>query len=480
MFIPLLLVLVVWTLYLAATGGPHKALWVGWMSVLMLAPTWMVKTFGSLEMDMRSGVAVAVLAGFLFFQKENLKIRWLWLDALLLLLVATQVASGFGAGEIRPLTIPEIMRRWLPAYVMGRLFFQSADDLDRVLPIASKLVLILSLYAIGEALLKFNLINEILGKQFAVLEAGEGYRWGIKRAQGPLNHPIFFGMMLVMLFPWAVEAGRRARRKIGPRWWLSLPLLALGATFCTASRGAIIAAVFTVYVTLFFRRPKLRIVMILLLILGGAGAYYGKQAMMQTLSEMAGESKEAARTIVIDGEEVEYTGTKHRLLLYRAYGKAIRQAGPFGYGIRMQGVPIEKHLAYRFSSIDNHYLLFLLQYGYMGIGLFVAATLCALAYLAVAAWDPKRPQSGFAGALFGSLLAVALLLQTVWFASDFAVVWLFCAGLAGSLHSLPRTAAPARGEEPEPSDVPVAENPVMQRRLTPGWAPTRETHEERP
>lgn len=467
-----------WVLYVAATGGPRKALWVGWMTTLMLAPVWLVKGFGSIQMDMRTGAAVAVLAGFLLFPEEKLRIRWLWLDTLLLLLVASQVVSGFGADEIRPLTIPEIMRRWLPAYVMGRLFFQSVDDLDRLLPIVSRLVLILSLYAIGEALLKFNPVNEILGKHYAVLEAGEGYRWGIKRAQGPLNHPIFFGLMLVMLFPWAVEAGRRARHGAGPRWWLSLPALAFGSVFCTASRGPIIAALFTVYATLFFRRPKLRIVMVLALAIGATGVYHGKDAMIRALSKAAGESEVAARTLVIDGEEVEYTGTKHRLLLYRVYRKAIREAGLFGYGGRMRNVPIEEHLTQRFSSIDNHYLRFLLQRGYMGIGCFVAVTLCALAYLAIAAWNPKRPQAGFAGAMFGSLMAVALLLQTVWFAPDFAVVWLFCAGLAGSLHSLPRVAEQPSGEELERSGTPASESLVLQPKLVPGWAPTRDTHKE--
>lgn len=479
MFIPLLLVLVGWVLYVAATSGPQKALWVGWMAVLMLVPTWLVKSFGSIEMDMRSAVAVAVVAGFLFFQKQPLQLRWLWLDTFLLLLIASQVISGFNAGEIRPLTIPEITRRWLPAYVMGRLFFRSVDDLDDILPIASVLVLILSLYAIGESLLRVNIINEILGKHYAVLEASEGYRWGIKRAQGPLNHPIFFGMMLVMLFPWAVEAGRRTRHKAGPRWWILLPFLAFGSVFCTASRGPIIATAFTVYVTLFFRRPKLRIIMLLLVVLGGAGVYYGKQAVIETLSTAVGESEQAVQRVVIDGDEYEYTGTKHRLLLYRVYWNAIRDAGLLGYGGRMRNVPIEEHLVHRFSSIDNHYLLFLLQRGYMGIGLFITVTLCSLVYLAAAAWDPSRRQAGFAGALFGSMLAVALLLQTVWFAPDFAVIWLFCAGMAGSLHSLPRAAAPVCPEEPKPSVLPVTESPVLSRRLVPGWAPKRSSDEEK-
>lgn len=478
MFFPILFALVGWILYIAATSGPRKALWVGWMTVLLLIPAWLVNNVGSLQLDMRSVVAAVVLLGFFIFPKEKLNVRWLWLDTFVLLLVVTQVVSGFGAGEIRPLTIPEITRRWLPAYIMGRLFFQSVDDLDRVLPIASRLVLVLSVFALGEALLNFNLINEILGKHFAVLEAGEGYRWGIKRAQGPLIHPIFFGMMLVMLFPWALEAARRARHKMGPRWWLLLPLLVFCSVFCTASRGPIIATLLTVYATLFFRRPKWRIVMALFLIIASGSVYFGEDAMVQTLSRAAGESEQDVQTIVIDGESYEYSGTKHRLLLYKVYADAIRQAGLFGYGGRLRGVPIEEHLLQRFGSIDNHYLLFLLERGYVGIGCFVMVTLIAISYLAVIAWNTTHPQAGFAAALFGSLFGVALLLHTVWFAPDFAVVWLFCAGLAGSMHNLPRVAKRTVAEEPDSASLQVAADHTMQRKLVPAWAPKQKTKKD--
>jgi hypothetical protein len=480
MFIPLLLVLVGWILYLAAARGPRTALWVGWMTVLILAPAWIVKGFGSLQMDLRTGAAITVLAGFLIFQKEPLRLRWLWLDTLFLLLVATQAVSGFSAGEIRPLTIPEIVRWWLPAYIMGRLFFQSPGDLNRILPVVAKLMLFLSIYAITEALLRVNVVNALLGKHYAILDAGEGYRWGIKRAQGPLDHPIFFGMMMVMMFPWALEAGRRAKHGDGPRWWWALPALAFGAVFCTASRGPIIATVLTVYVTYFFRRPKLRLAMAAVFVGGAVGVYAGQQALVDALARAAGESKEQTRTIVIEGDEYEYTGTRHRLLLYRVYWKAIREAGLFGYGGLMRGVPIEKHLVHRFSSIDNHYLLFLLQRGYAGIACFVAVTVCALFYLGVAAWNPRLSQAGFAAALFGALASVAVLLQTVWFAPDFAVVWIFCAGMAGSLRSLPPETTAESTDKEAPSEPPPGTGRELPRRIVPGWAPTREPKKEPP
>ena len=457
-------------LYLAATKGPRKALWIGWFLTMTMAPSWLVKPIGSVVFDLRTAAAMAIIAGFFIFPGEKLRFRWLLIDTLMTMLVASIIISSLLAWEIRPLTIPELTRRWLPPYLMGRLFLQSITDVDRVVPVAAKVMLILSLYVATESVIKFNPVNKVLGKSYAVLEAGEGYRWGIKRAQGPLGHPIFFGMMTVMLLPWGMEVGRRARHKQGPKWWLLVPFASFGSVFCTASRGPIIAAMFTVYITLFFRRPKLRIPMFLLVAIGIVSVVYGKDLLMQTLSKAAGETEEHSR-IIINGEEVEYTGTKHRLLLYSVYADAVRQAGLFGYGMRMRNVPIEDHLAQRFSSIDNHYLLFLLQHGWGGMGCFAAVSLCVLAYLGTAAWNPKLPQAGLAGAMFGGFFAVTLLMQTVWFAPDYATLWLFSAGLAGSLRCLPRTVEESASPQPAPVQTAAVPSPILPRRLVPGHAP---------
>ena len=477
MFFFFLAILSGWILYVASTAGPRVAMWTGWFFTMLMVPTWLVKPIGSVQMDLRTAVAVLVVAALFVFPSEKIRMKWLLLDTLMAMLVASIILSSFFAGEIRPLTIPELSRRWVPPYLVGRLFFQSIGDLDRIAPVVARLMLILSLYVAAESAIKFNPVNKVLGKRYAVLEAGEGYRWGIKRAQGPLDHPIFFGMMTVMLFPWAVEIGRRAKHRQGPKWWLLLPFLSFGSVFCTASRGPIIAAMFTVYVTLFFRRPMLRLAMIVLLVGGAVGVVYGKDALIQSLSKAAGETQEQSRIIMIDGEEVEYTGTRHRLLLYRVYADAIRQAGLFGYGMRLQNVPIKEHLALRFSSIDNHYLLFLLQNGYSGMGLFAAVTLCVLAYLGRAAWDPKVPQAGLAGAMFGGFFAVTVLMQTVWFAPDFAAGWLFTAGVAGSLHCLPQTGQQALAAGPAVPDRAPAES-ILKRRLTPGHAPLPDRESE--
>ena len=62
----------------------------------------------------------------------------------------------------------------------------------------------------SKAVTHVNVVQHALGKVFGLLEEGSGYRWGLKRAQGLTSHPIYFGYLLVLTLPWALEARRLA------------------------------------------------------------------------------------------------------------------------------------------------------------------------------------------------------------------------------------------------------------------------------
>lgn len=333
------------------------------------------------------------------------------------------------------MTIPEIGRRWLLPYMVGRLFISKTSDFKQFLPVVAVILLILSASNALEAGSKMNLLCKALGKSYPILEAGEGYRWGIKRAQGPLDHPIFNGLMLVMTYPFAVEAGRRAFMKKGPKWWKILPFITFVAVVCTASRGPIIAAVSAVFCTVTFT-SKFRVPLLIGALVMGVVAVEVKDHLKEALASMA-ENDEFERYVEIEGKEYRYTGTAHRELLFLVYKKAIRECPFFGYGNRLRGVPIAEHLAQRFSSIDNHYLLFFLRRGKAGLGLFITITVVALYYLLRMAWNQSLPQSAMAGAMVGSLLGVSSLLTSVWFAPDHGAVWLFFVGLTTCMWTVP-------------------------------------------
>ena len=478
MFFAFALPLAVGILLTAFARGGRSALRGGWFVAILLFPVWLTFQAGSLLIDLRAIAAACGLLGLVVGRidegesRSMPRFRLLPADILVVVLVLIQAYSQLRIDRFGPLTGPEIARKWMAPYVVGRLFLGSLRDLDRVFPLACKLFMALSVLALVEAVAKVNLLNRALGKTYGLLEQGEGYRWGLKRAQGPLDHPIFFGMVLVLLLPWAIEASNRAWKRQAPRWWLLLAPAMGGAILVTVSRGAQIAAAITLFVTVFFQNPRWRIAIVLLAIFGGIGAVAGKELLGDALSKWAGENHEETRLIIINDEEVEYTGTNHRILLFKAYEKAIAETGLFGYGYELSGIELEESIAQRFGSIDDHYILFLLQHGYAALAAFLILACLSIFDLGVIAWDMEHPAACFAGALCGAMIAVTISLLSVWFAPDFGMIWLFCAGLASNLRTLPVQAgssAPLKAAK-KPSE-PSQPRP----RLVTAHAPTRPT-----
>lgn len=178
------------------------------------------------------------------------------------------------------------------------------------------------------------------------------------------------------------------------------------------------------------RRAGSRYRLLVLVPLVGAIGLVGVKIdqLVELLQMWSGE--ESSMLLVIKGEPVHYTGTSHRLLQLRVYEEAVAHAGWFGYGsVALAAtdvkIPyIEEHLRQMFFSIDNHYLQFVLQNGYVGITLFLVLCLTRAYYAAtsaVAGTDDRRYFVRYFAAMF---IAVAVLVFTVWLASDYRFVLL--------------------------------------------------------
>jgi hypothetical protein len=462
MFYVLLAGFSAWAFNLCQAFGAREGLWRGWIYGMMLPPVWLAVAVLSVTLDLRGGAALAAMAAFALAPPTGAppadapRNRLLLSDVFIALLIVGQILSFHLSGDLRPMTSFEVVRKWLVPYLVGRLFLGCGADIGRVIPVFCTPALIMSGLAVVEALLKVNLINKALGKTYGLLEQGEGYRMGMKRAQGPMDHPIFFGMMLVLLLPWGIEAARRAGLVGGKRWWKYVPWAMGAALFCTVSRGPQFAGIVSGFATLFFVKPRWRVGLLALALVGGGGAYAGKHVVMELLGKMAGEEEEK-KILPINGEDYEYSGTTHRVLLYKVYDQYIQTSGFFGFGAKLTGVVIEdERLAELFASIDNGYLLLYLQYGWVGLAGFVGLSLCNLYYLACVGWRLDRPEAPLAAAMFGAFLGVAAVMMSVWFAPDYAAVWCFASGVAANLRLLP---VPSR----------VAPPYYQTRRLHPGY-----------
>ncbi len=457
MFYGLFLLVLVASAVVTHRLGARPALWACWPPALLLLPVWLAAGMGALLLDLRTAAAAGVLLGGVSAWLGKWPSRWLFSDVLVVVLTATQVVSEYKVGIFGTLTVPELIRSWALPYFLGRFFLGSASELQGALRPFCKAMVGLSAFAMFESVTKLHLVNKALGKVYGVLEQGEGYRMGLKRAQGMTDHPIFFGMMLVLFLPWAMTAAGLAKSgRDTPRWWKAVPWLMGGALFGTVSRGPQISALATVYVATFFARPKWRVAMALLAIVGGTAVYTGRELVMDQLQKAIAEEDEEPIYVNIDGEEELYTGTRHRVLLFKVYAEALANAGLFGYGLQMTGIDLEESLAQRFGSIDSTYVMFYLQRGYSGVVPFVLLELCTLVQLGGVAWKGRGPVAGLAGAMFGAMAAVDVGLFTSWFAPDFGTVWLFLAGFAANLATLPQPE-----DDPPPSS---ARARVIQRR----------------
>lgn len=443
-----ILALAVLVLALAVAHRPHVGLWYGWPLALLLVPSTMKVALGSLTVDMRVVASLSVLVAFLVLPEVRILAllegplgpagragpgslgRPLLADALVLLLVAVQLASQYAADDLRPLTVPQFLCHWLLPYLMGRWYLRSPADVRRALAPLCVFCALLAACVMAESVTGLNVFDPLRAQSRTSMR-----RMGLKRASGPLEHPIYLGMMLALILPWALEAARRARAGAGPSWWRGLPWLMGGALVGTVSRGPMLTGLATLYVDAFFRRRHLRIPLAALALVAGVAAATGTEAIKDALHAVAGEAEvvEEDSIVVIDGEEVAYTGTNHRLLLYRVYAEPLAHAGWLGYGYELDGVEIEEGLRGKFWTIDSQYILFFLRHGYLGIAAFALVSLSALASLARAAWDPGGPLSGLAGALCGALGAVTMAMFSVSMTPDYRPAWLFCVGLASNV-----------------------------------------------
>ncbi len=99
--------------------------------------------------------------------------------------------------------------------------------------------------------------------------------------------------------------------------------------------------------------------------------------------------------ILVNGQQVEYNGTVHRLLIWKVYLRVMRRAGFLGFGTdRTTGFPVrvpfgpeDKQTLEFLRFVDNAYILMDLRFGILGVLCLVAVLLSADFYFLRAAQD---------------------------------------------------------------------------------------------
>jgi hypothetical protein len=425
------------TYHLLEKQGYTRGAWTPFFCVLLLVPAWFEKTVVGAGIEPRTACCLAILLVSLMRPMEpGASYRWIFLDTCVVLILLSQLVAELTNYDLRPMMIPDMIRTLVLPYFIGRVLLRSpfdAYDLARTLCLP---VVLLSVYAFAESVSHQNPVFDFFPTYTSDLGTSVMFRYGLKRALGMTSHPIYLSLMLSMMLPFLLEIFHRWRLTSTPRWgWAPLWLCLLGI-FCTVSRSGQIAAAIILAADLFFRFPRVRPALLVLLVMGGVTFYFGREDLISAL-EMASGTEAESITIVIKGEAVQYNGTRHRDLLHLVYREDVREGGWLGWGFHfLLKIPLDHHIPSQFKSIDDHYLLVQLRYGRLGVTVFLLfAAVGALCLLRVAL-DPYHPARTLAGSLFGAFAAVTLLLRGVSMEGDISFPWLFIAGLGGRFYSM--------------------------------------------
>ncbi|MBL9094431.1 MAG: hypothetical protein JNL96_24630 [Planctomycetaceae bacterium] len=447
----------------AVARGPREAAALA-LATSMLVPNWLLRELGATLIDMRIACALLAVGCVALHPQTRWKLRPNLADFLVVALVVSQIVTELSTSEPFATALIDIAVQWLAPYALGRLAWRSFADGERLLPLLAGCCLVLGAWSAFESITRINPVQIALGYAGS-LQGLTDIRWGMKRADGPLMHPIFFGLQMVVLYPFALAASRRAREGLGPKWWRFAPWAAAAGAFFTMSRGPQIGIAATLLTTTAILSPRLRWPILVPAILAAGLLWSGRDAVIDLLHHWSGERPTTA--IEIRGEWVPYSGTTHRILQVRVYEEALAHAGWSGYGTAAlvgttQKIPyVEEHLRQMFASIDNHYLQFTLLYGYAGLALFLGLCLLGAWYASTLLRSDDGGFRALGAATFGALVVLTVLFGTVWLAADIRFPLMALVGAAGGM-------AASRKPADEPSAWTKSVPRLAPLRLVPG------------
>ncbi len=438
MFYFLLLTIAVLLTTVTYVTGSRRALLLA-VAMSAVVPNWLQRDVGAMVLDLRTATAIMALLCLLFDPRLRWKYQFVVADGLAILLTTILITSESLNGDTAPSKMLAIACQWLLPYVLGRLALGDSRGKYELTTHMASAGAIIGLYAAAEAVTRVNLIHWIGGFGGSI-QGLTDIRWGMKRAEGHLTHPIFFGLSMVLFFPWALCMAQRARRgETAQRWRLAPWLTACGAIF-SMSRGPQLALIATWLSVGWFRARLWRGALATLAVCGALAAYSTSDVIIDIFHAWSGE--QAHETIDIHGQTYSYSGTQHRLLQLLVYQDALAAAGWFGYGStplsqQVTAIPlVEDHLRPLFTSIDNHYLHFTLQCGWLGISSFVCLSLSGIVYLFRRAGYANTADETLAAAQCGAIASCLGMMFTVWFAQDFGFGWLLMLGLIAGDHAV--------------------------------------------
>ena len=311
----------------------------------------------------------------------------------------------------------------LPPYVAARIAVKSPDDLRRILVFLAPGIGMAGFFMAIEAITHVAIIRPVAASIFGPLpfysdgqamgQAQEfiDYRLGLRRAMGPFSQPILAGLFLASLMPLYVCSGLR-----GWPFWIGL-----AASLCSVfsvSSAVILALGMSIGVMAYQRLQEIVTFLNWRIFLAISSFFILAAHIL---------SQNGIVSVLIRYTLNPVTGY-YRLLIWE-YGMKSVWANPW-FGIGFNDFP---RPAFMSNSVDAHWLLYGIRYGFITPICIFFATAAAIAGLSFAAQRYDLRNTRFLVAFAGSLAALAITAFTTSFFGEMHVWFAILLGMAISI-----------------------------------------------
>lgn len=390
-------------------------------------------------LDIKVTVGAACLILYCFIPGRTFPVRWIPSDFAVAGLILAHLIFDTMHDGFALMTPLRAYAEWYLPYVAGRLAIQSAGDVRYIWRVLVAIGVGLAIVAIAESLWRVNIFESIFGERPVEGFPRDASRWKVRRAFGPTMHPIYFGVVQLLLLGWAAYAALLALKRRTSAFWVFAVLPIVGGIVATASRGPILGVVVASVAFFFFLYPKARLPIGGFAIVVACLGIAFREPIINQLEQWSGELQ---THIEIEGESRLTSGTRTRVNMLEVNKIAIKRSGLTGFGsdavagfpINVPLGPMEVNALKSVRAIDNTYVLLMLRFGYVGAGLFFLAGVFSVGQYFWISQVYRGETIGWLTAGLGSVTFAALLVQaTVWMPHEigFPLLWTF--GISGGI-----------------------------------------------
>lgn len=302
------------------------------------------------------------------------KIRWVWPDLLVVLMFSVHFVSMAMSSPLSRCieAMGRIVLISAVPYLAGRYVIQDISRLGRILRLLVTAIALMALLAFFESVFRFNIHSHVWGVPY---DPHKDIRLGLTRAHGWTSHAIMFGIVNAAFVPLVLVAYREKLPLFGRLPLIKMGILLLGCFF-SLSTGAWGPALLSVLFVAWdyyapFNRKWLWPWTFAILV--------GGYVVLELLS-----NRPLMRILMMNLHISNPTAWHYRWLLFeRVYSV---MPGHWNWG---HGLSVPEEFAGSQFSIDNNFLVVLLRYGRIGLGLWIAVSISVLLYTGRAVWVGK-------------------------------------------------------------------------------------------